>query len=384
MARADHRVGRLGLRSVREPDLRTHQGPHAGGRRRHSGVRLARAGGDPLFAIFLLGSTIGGLAAGSLADRYGRRPLLIATILLYSLFSGLTYFATELWHIAVLRFLVAMGVGGEWAVAASLVAEVFPTRARAYASGIFHASSVLGIWMATLAGIAVGQNWRYAYLIGIFPALLILWVRARVREPEKWQATAAEANQSPSDGARMGSFWDLLTTSPWDRRALLGMALAAVGLGTFWAVVVAGPELAKQMLARTGVADASLVDAVCLRIRANDRWRTRVVGVWTDQCAFWPAANVHRLSIAGAGDRADYVFCAANVLAAAPPAADLRISDDGHSRRLRDLFSGVVSDASCERPAPASASTAAASLRFRCCCFPVGSRRSRASTCGGP
>jgi MFS family permease len=217
----------------------------------------SQGAGDPLYAIFLLGSTIGGLAAGSLADKYGRRPLLIATILLYSLFSGLTYFATEWWHIAVLRFFVAIGVGGEWAVAASLVAEVFPTRARAYASGIFHASSVLGIWMATLAGIVVGQNWRYAFLIGILPSLLVVWVRAKVREPEKWQATAAEADQSPSGGARMGSFWDLLTTSPWDRRALLGMALAAVGLGTFWAVVVAGPELTKQMLARTGVADAS-------------------------------------------------------------------------------------------------------------------------------
>jgi MFS family permease len=217
----------------------------------------SQGAGDPLYAIFLLGGTIGGLAAGSLADKYGRRPLLIATILLYSLFSGLTYFATEWWHIAVLRFFVALGVGGEWAVAASLVAEVFPARARAYASGIFHASSVIGIWMAMLAGMAVGENWRYAFLIGIAPSLLVVWVRARVREPEKWRATAAEADHSAVERARMGSFRDLLTTSPWNRRALLGVALAAVGLGTYWAVVVAGLDLTKQMLEQTGVADAS-------------------------------------------------------------------------------------------------------------------------------
>jgi len=209
--------------------------------------------GDRLFAVFLLGGTVGGLAAGSLADRFGRRPILILTILLYSLFSGLTYFATELWHVAGLRFLVAMGVGGEWAVAASLVAEVFPPRARPHASGIFHASSVLGTWMAALAGLAVGADWRYAYLFGVLPALLIVWVRAAVREPEKWQATVAEASASAEKRAQLGSFKALLTTSPWNRRALLGMALAAVGLGTFWAVTVAGQDLAREQLLRAGV-----------------------------------------------------------------------------------------------------------------------------------
>ena len=64
--------------------------------------------GDVFLGIFLLGGTVGGLAAGSLADRYGRKPVIVATILMYSLFSGLTYFATELWHVAALRFLVAM------------------------------------------------------------------------------------------------------------------------------------------------------------------------------------------------------------------------------------------------------------------------------------
>ncbi len=123
--------------------------------------------GDLFLALFLVGGTFGGILFGSLADRFGRKPIMAATILCYSIFSGLTYFASELWQVAALRFLVAMGVGGEWSVAASLVAEVFPARARAHASGIFHATSVLGTWLAALAGLWVAENWRLAYVIGV-------------------------------------------------------------------------------------------------------------------------------------------------------------------------------------------------------------------------
>jgi MFS family permease len=206
--------------------------------------------GDLFLGIFLLGGTVGGLLFGSLADRIGRRPTMILTILMYSIFSGLTYFAQDLWHVAVLRFLVAMGVGGEWAVAASLVAEVFPTKARAHAAGIFHSSSILGTWLAALAGMAVGAQWRYAYLLGVLPALLILWVRVAVKEPEKWKEAGARA--ASGTGPKMGSFRDLLLNPRWAARAIFGMLLAAVGLGTFWAITVAGQNLAHEMLIRTG------------------------------------------------------------------------------------------------------------------------------------
>jgi MFS family permease len=218
-----------------------------------TGAALKRYG-DIFLAVFLVGGTAGGLLFGSLADRWGRRPTMAVTILMYSVFSGLTFFATSLWQVGVLRFLVAMGVGGEWAVAASLVAEIFPKTARAQASGIFHASSVSGIWMASMAGLAVGAHWRYAYLIGILPALLVLWVRATVEEPETWRAAGvrAAANQGPE----MGSFRDLLLNPRWRGRALLGVLLAAVGLGSFWGVTVDGQGLAKAFLLHDGVAPA--------------------------------------------------------------------------------------------------------------------------------
>ncbi len=147
---------------------------------------------------------------------------------------------------------VAMGVGGEWSVAASLVAEVFPARARAHASGIFHATSVLGTWLAALAGLWVAENWRLAYVIGVGPALLVFWIRTSVREPESWLSAEAA-------GGDRGSLVELLGNARWAGRALLGLGLAAVGLGSFWGVVVAGQDLTFELLLRHGVdpADAT-------------------------------------------------------------------------------------------------------------------------------
>jgi MFS family permease len=232
--------------------------------------------GDRFLAIFLAGGTLGGLLFGSLGDRFGRQPVMILTILFYSLFSGLTYLATDLWQVGALRFLVAMGVGGEWAVAAALVAEVFPSHSRTHAGGIFHATGVLGTWLAALVGMWAASEWRLAYLAGIVPALLTLWVRASIREPGRW----AEAKSS---GVRMGSFLDLFGHRIWRRRALLGMALAAVGLGTFWGVCVATQDLTRELLLRQGVSPAEAGQKAMFAFGI-----IQVVGSGLGQLAFGP------------------------------------------------------------------------------------------------
>lgn len=205
---------------------------------------LVKVWGERFLGIFLIGGTIGGWLFSSLADKWGRNPVMALTILFYSVFSGVTAFASEVWHVGALRFLVAMGVGGEWAVGAALVAEVFPKHARERAGGIFHATSVAGLWLAAAAGLLVGTQWRTAYLLGVIPALLVLWVRLSIKEPETWK----EAKQSRPE--RMGSFSELLGTAQWRTRAIFGALLAMVGLATFWGVVVAGQDIAADFLKR--------------------------------------------------------------------------------------------------------------------------------------
>jgi MFS family permease len=212
--------------------------------------RQVKFWGDFFVAAFLVGGAAGGIGFGSLADKIGRKPVMALTILFYSIFSGATYFVGSLWGVAVLRFLVALGVGGEWAVGASIVAEVFPSRARARAGAIFHGSSIFGTWIAAGAGLLVGTHWRYAYLLSVAPALLLFAVQVGIREPERWRR--ADAGQKP-----MGSFAELFGTPRWARHAIFGLLLAAIGLGTFWSVVVAGQDLCRELLVRTGWSPAA-------------------------------------------------------------------------------------------------------------------------------
>lgn len=206
--------------------------------------------GEIYLSIYLVGGALGGTFFGSLADRIGRRPTMILTILVYTFFSGLTCFAHTAWQVAVLRFAVALGTAGEWAVAASLVAEVFPARARAQAGSFFHATSNIGTWLASLAGLAVGANWKMGYALGVLPALLVLVIRARAPESQSW----IEARKTgPKSG---GSMKELLLVRPWRGRAIAGMLLASVGLGTYWCITVGGQDLIQDFLLRRGVDSA--------------------------------------------------------------------------------------------------------------------------------
>jgi MFS family permease len=199
---------------------------------------------------FLLGGALGGIGFGIMADRWGRRRTMAVTILLYSVFTGLTALVENWWQLIGLRFLVGLGVGGEWAVAAALVAETFPPRARPVASGIFHASSVLGTYLAVVAGLAFGTAalWRGGFLLGILPALLILWVRVSMRDPESWQAARAQAAKDTT--RKLGRFRDLFTAGTLRRHTLLATALAAIGLATFWGAHFRGKDVLRAARAQ--------------------------------------------------------------------------------------------------------------------------------------
>lgn len=193
---------------------------------------------DLAFGSFLLGGAFGGVFFGVLSDRIGRSKTMIVTILFYSLFTCVTALAQAPWHMVILRFFVAMGVGGEWAVASAMVAEVMPNRSRPVMSSIFHGSSVLGTLLAAAAGAFVvgnealgGNAWRWGFALGVLPALLTVWIRWKLREPEQW--VKAREKAAAGTGEQPGRLSELFSAANL-RNTIVGVSLASVGLVTFW------------------------------------------------------------------------------------------------------------------------------------------------------
>lgn len=149
---------------------------------------LSNAEAGMAMAATMLASAAGGIAAGVLADRIGRRPALMITILLYSFGSALSATATGLWSLMFWRAVVGLGLGGEWSTGTVLVAESWPARHRAKAIGMMQSGFALGYMLAAaLAALVLPRwGWRVLFLIGVLPALLTFLIRRHVREPEVW------------------------------------------------------------------------------------------------------------------------------------------------------------------------------------------------------
>lgn len=138
-------------------------------------------------ASFLFGWALGGAFFGRLADRLGRSRSLMLTILTYAFFTGLSYFAQTWWQLLIFRFLAALGIGGEWAVGASLISETWPRRWRPWMAAVLQTGVNIGVMLAGLAVILLADfPERSVFLVGVLPALLVLWIRRAVPEPREW------------------------------------------------------------------------------------------------------------------------------------------------------------------------------------------------------
>ncbi|MCR9295325.1 MAG: MFS transporter [bacterium] len=221
-------------------------------------------------SIFLLGWASGGLFFGVLGDRIGRAKTMLITILLYSVFTGLSAFSLSFWDFAVYRFLTGLGVGGEFAVGVALVAEVMPERARPYALGLLQALSAIGNVTAALLSMLMGSLveqglvesvWRPLFIVGSLPALLALLIRRKLREPERWQNAAGESGKT-----QLGSYRALFGERRWRKNALVGLGLAFSGVVGLWAVGfftmdLVGNVLTKQFSSQ-GLAENEVVGRV--------------------------------------------------------------------------------------------------------------------------
>jgi MFS family permease len=177
---------------------------------RDLGMSKATAGG--LGTLTLLASGIGGVFFGFIADRIGRKRALMLSILTYSICSFASGLATSVAMLAAFRFILGLGMGGEWNTGATLVAETWPTELRAKAISIVQSSWAIGYALAALvAGIVLHYaNWRIVFFVGILPALVILWIRKDVPESEMWLERHRVAARSPSaitpDGSKHDGF----------------------------------------------------------------------------------------------------------------------------------------------------------------------------------
>src|SRR5260370_25423359 len=136
-------------------------------------------------AIFMLGWAIGGFWFGVLGDRWGRAKTMMLTVLLYSAFTGLSALSQGLWDFSLYRFLTGLGVGGEFAAGVTLVAEVMPASARPHALGVLQAFGAVGnIIGSLLSFVVLPLGWRWMFVVGLLPALLVAGVFRKMAEPE--------------------------------------------------------------------------------------------------------------------------------------------------------------------------------------------------------
>lgn len=187
-------------------------------------------------AAFLVGWAVGGGFFGRVGDLLGRSRALSLTILTYALFTGLSFFAHTWWELMIFRFVAALGIGGEWAVGASLLAETWPRHWRPWLAGILQTAVNVGVLIACGAAyLLAGHQPRYVFLVGIAPALIVYWIRRAVPEPAEWRTARASADHHAHRVSE-------LFAGPVLRTTLLTVAVCAASLTAWWAFMFWSPQ----------------------------------------------------------------------------------------------------------------------------------------------
>ena len=212
--------------------------------------------GGLLASITLLASAAGGFLFGVLADRIGRTRALMASILLYSVFTAACGLAQTVTQLALFRFFLGLGFGGEWATGAALVAETWPAEHRGKALGIMQSSWAVGSALAAVLSMSLIPffGWRGVFIAGILPALITVWIRRRVPEPEIW--VQAKRDQPKVEGLGLSEIF----SSSYRRHAILATLMNAATMFAWWGLFTWIPTFLKRPLDQGG-AGLTLVDS---------------------------------------------------------------------------------------------------------------------------
>ena len=155
--------------------------------------------GGIVLSIFMIGWALGGLIFGPIADRYGRARTMALTILIYATFTGLSGIAGSWGELAFYRFVTGLGIGGEWAAGAALIAESWPEKSRTKAAGIMQASGGIGFFLASLLYLFIGPyGWRWVFALGVLPAVVAFYIRRSLDEPDRWVKSKSVKNPFPT------------------------------------------------------------------------------------------------------------------------------------------------------------------------------------------
>jgi MFS family permease len=202
--------------------------------------------GSVLFALFLVGW---GLAFiwGPIADRFGRTRTLAASVLIYSVFTGAAALAGNVWELAIFRLLAGIGIGGEWALAGTYVAEAWPESRRKMGAGYLQTGYYTGFFLAAALNFTVGAHfgWRAMFLCGLTPVVLSLYIVFKVKEPERWEKASGNLK-------RVSPLIEIFS-SRYRRRTIVNAALLTVAIIGLWAGAVYEPTAIITLAKKIGM-----------------------------------------------------------------------------------------------------------------------------------
>lgn len=202
--------------------------------------------GSLMFALFLVGWGLS-FIWGPISDRFGRTRSLAATVLVYAVFTGAAAFAPNIWLLALFRFLAGIGVGGEWAMAGTYVAEAWPEDRRKMGAGYLQTGYYFGFFVAAALNFTVGASlgWRAMFLCGLAPVVVSIATLLKVKEPERWEHTAHAARANPL----------AIIFSPRYLRSTITMsALLTIAIVGLWAGAVYEPTAIIFLSRQAGMA----------------------------------------------------------------------------------------------------------------------------------
>ena len=204
--------------------------------------------GSILQALFLLGWGMS-MVWGPIADRFGRVKALMATILFYSVFTFMCGLVTNIWQLAVLRVLCGIGLGGEQPMGGTFIAEEWPEDRRKMGAGYMHTGYYFGFFLAAIANYFIGANfgWRWMFILGGAPALLVGWIQSGVKEPETWK------KQVQVEKPKMSQAFNGLFVPFYKPRTIINSLLFTVSIIGLWAGSIYIPTAVTQIAVREGV-----------------------------------------------------------------------------------------------------------------------------------